>query len=160
MGLYDYVKSSYDLGEGFTNVELQTKSLQEYGGFFDTYWIDPAGHLYVVDYFGTQDVITSEDDGREIWPFEYVPNGNHGSVSPVYWTGRLDLTGDGGDLEVLLYEGTIIDPNSNKYRTCSVCGEPIYIPDKYRRATSAVHPHCIPWITKNDSNESVKSALP
>ena len=145
MGLYDYVYSSYDLGKGFTCTELQTKSLQEFGGYFDTYWIDPAGHLYVVDYFGTQDVI-SKDNG-EVWPFEYIPNGNHGSVSPVYWTGRLELTGDEGDLDVLLYEGTIIDPNSKQYRACSVCGVPIYIPPRFWRATTAVHPECKPLTT-------------
>lgn len=27
---------------------------------------------------------------------------------------------------------------------CKVCGEPIYIPAKYRRAKSARHPECIP----------------
>jgi len=31
MGMFDYLRSSYNLGEQFTNKELQTKDVEEYG---------------------------------------------------------------------------------------------------------------------------------
>jgi len=32
MGMFDYFRSSYDLGEQFTNVVCQTKDIEEFGG--------------------------------------------------------------------------------------------------------------------------------
>ena len=52
MGLFDTIKSSYDLGPGFQR-ELQTKDLYNCCAH---YWISPIGQLYEIDYSGTQAV--------------------------------------------------------------------------------------------------------
>jgi len=142
MGLFDYVRSSYDLGEGFTNVELQTKSFQEdYDGFFDQYWIDPKGRLFQVLYDGTQDLVDDSNGGR--WPLTWVPNGNHGKVLPIYWTGTLRLVNKDGEKNILMYLGQIIQDNISNFRECPKCHTPIFIPDKHRRAKTAIHPECL-----------------
>lgn len=92
MGMFDYVRSSYNLGEEFTDRELQTKEIEKYiGGTMSHYWIDPAGQLFVTDYRDTHDLVENPQpalDEPKWWnpPFKYVPNGNHGTVSPVYLT--------------------------------------------------------------------------
>ena len=52
MGMFDTLRSSYDLGPGFWDKELQTKDL---GAFMSHYWIDPAGRLFRINYDGTHD---------------------------------------------------------------------------------------------------------
>jgi len=92
VGLFDYVRSSYNLGEHFTDTELQTKDMERYiGGTMSNYWIDPSGQLFLIDYRDTQDLIEKPApilDSPKWWnfPFKYQPNGNHGKVSPVYLT--------------------------------------------------------------------------
>jgi hypothetical protein len=92
MGLFDYVRSSYNLGEHFTETELQTKEIEKYiGGSMSHYWIDPSGQLFLIDYRDTHDLVDKPApvlDAPKWWgiPFEYVPNGKHGKVSPVYLT--------------------------------------------------------------------------
>ena len=51
-----------------------------------TYWIDPAGHLFEIDYSGTQDF---ELNGAVGW--NVVPNGTHGKVRPVYITTTIEV---------------------------------------------------------------------
>lgn len=54
------------------------------------YWISPAGQLYEIDYNGTHTFETiNEDDPRydatkKFRNFEWISNGNHGRVKPVY----------------------------------------------------------------------------
>ena len=109
MGLYDYVRSSYNLGEHFTDTELQTKDIERcIGGSMSHYWIDPSGQLFVLNYTNTHDLVDKPPkplDAPKWWgiPFEYVPNGNHGKVSPVYLTDYVvvypsDWKGDYKDL--------------------------------------------------------------
>ncbi len=65
--MFDYIRSSYDLGPKFTNVEMQTKDIEEYGisGTMTHFWIDPAGYLWCPDYKGTNTFeIIEEDDPR------------------------------------------------------------------------------------------------
>ena len=92
MGMMDYFVSSYNLGEQFTNVELQTKEIEDgIGGTLTTYWLDPKGVLWYPDYNGTNTFeIIPEDDPRynEKHPFlnyEWVPTGQHGKyqVHPI-----------------------------------------------------------------------------
>jgi len=85
--MYDYFRSSYDLGEEFTDVECQTKDIEDgYSGTMSHYWLDPAGYLYLIDYSHTADmVIVGEDDpdydDTHQWRnFKWVSNGNHGKV--------------------------------------------------------------------------------
>jgi hypothetical protein len=87
MGMYDYVRSSYDLGEEFTNVVCQTKDIEDgIGGTLTDYWIDPAGILWYPNYSGTNTFeIISEDDprydpDRKFLNFEWIPTGAKGKL--------------------------------------------------------------------------------
>jgi hypothetical protein len=87
MGMFDYLRSSYDLGEQFTNTRLQTKDIEDgIGGTMTQYWISPDGYLYVIDYTHTQNLKLYEpgDDGydeKHQWRnFEWIPNGQHGKI--------------------------------------------------------------------------------
>ena len=94
MGMFDYVRSSYDLGPQFTNVECHTKDIEEYGisGTMTHYWLDPNGVLWYPDYRGTNTFETIEkDDPRysekhAFLNFEWVPTGQHGTYQPHYIT--------------------------------------------------------------------------
>jgi len=92
MGMFDYIRSSYDLGEQFTNVELQTKDIEEgYSGTMSHFWIDPAGYLWVGDYIGTStlEIIEKDDpryDDKHLFlNYEWIPTGKHGKyrVHPI-----------------------------------------------------------------------------
>ena len=89
MGMFDYVRSSYDLGEQFTNTRLQTKDIEDgIGGTLSQYWISPDGVLYYIDYSHTADFVVIEEGDEDYqethkWRnFKWVPNGNHGKISP------------------------------------------------------------------------------
>jgi hypothetical protein len=47
MGMMDYLRSSFDLGPQFTDVQLQTKDIEEFGigGSMTHYYLDPSGYL-------------------------------------------------------------------------------------------------------------------
>ena len=88
--MFDYLRSSYDLGEEFTEVELHTKDIEEYGigGTMSHYWLDPHGYLYVIDYSHTADFVELKEgdegfnDKKSFLNFTWKPNGNKGKVSP------------------------------------------------------------------------------
>ena len=89
MGMMDYVRSSYDLGEQFTNTRLQTKDIEDgIGGTMSQYWISPDGVLYYIDYSHTADFVIIEEGDEDYqethkWRnFKWVPNGNHGKIRP------------------------------------------------------------------------------
>jgi len=89
MGMFDYLRSSYNLGEQFTNTRLQTKDIEEgIGGTMSQYWISPDGGLYYIDYSYTADFVELKegDDGydgeRKILNFRWIPNGTHGKIRP------------------------------------------------------------------------------
>ena len=106
MGMFDYVKSSYDLGPYFTNTECQTKDIEEgYDGTMSQFWIDPDGRLCLIDYSHTADLVEykkgdEEYDEKRSWAnFQWVPNGSHGKVKmwgitkyieiyPAQWSGE------------------------------------------------------------------------
>jgi hypothetical protein len=106
MGMFDYLRSSYDLGPQFTDVELQTKDIEEgYSGTMTNFWIDPAGYLWCPDYRGTNTFETiKEDDPRYsdkhlFLNFEWISTGQKGkykvhpitkyiSVYPSEWKGE------------------------------------------------------------------------
>lgn len=52
MSMFDWVKSSYNLGEQFTNTRCQTKDIEEHGigGTMTDYWLSPSGQLFYIDY--------------------------------------------------------------------------------------------------------------
>ena len=93
MGMFDYLRSSYDFGKHFTNVELQTKDIEDgIGGTMSHYWLSPDGHLYYIDYSHTADFVEvkeGDEDYNEkhsFMNFKWVPNGNHGKIRPWFLT--------------------------------------------------------------------------
>jgi len=98
MGMFDYFRSSYDLGEQFTNVVCQTKDIEDgIGGTMTDYWLDPAGQLWYPNYSGTNTFeIIEEDDPRynpnlKFLNFEWVPTGKHGKYQPHYITKYIEV---------------------------------------------------------------------
>jgi hypothetical protein len=89
MGLYDDIRSSYDLGEQFTNVPMQTKGL---ACAMCSYWIAPDGCLYEITHRETHtfEEIKEGDDGYNdevaLFNFHWKPTGKHGKVEPCYVT--------------------------------------------------------------------------
>ncbi len=106
MGMFDYVRSSYNLGEHFTNVECQTKEIEDhYSGTLSHFWIDPAGYLWCGNYTGTSTLeIIEKDDprydpDRQFLNYEWIPTGQHGKyhvhpitkyveIYPAQWDGK------------------------------------------------------------------------
>ncbi len=93
MGLFDYVRSSYDLGPQFTETELQTKDIEKgLGGSMSHYWLCPAGYLYMIDYSHTADFVELQegDEGynsdKKLLNFTWKRNGVRGAVRPVMLT--------------------------------------------------------------------------
>jgi len=106
MGMYDTIRSSYDLGPQFTDVELQTKDIEEgYGGTMTDYWLDPDGYLWYGDYTGTSSMEIYEEGHPKYNPdkkfmnFDWIPTGVRGkykvhpitkyiNVYPTNWKGQ------------------------------------------------------------------------
>lgn len=96
--MFDYFRSSYDLGPDFTEVECHTKDIEDgIGGTMTQYWLDPHGYLYYIDYAHTADLVfydkeDPEYDSEHQWRnFEWKPNGNHGKVSPYLLTKYIEV---------------------------------------------------------------------
>jgi hypothetical protein len=98
MGMFDYLRSSYDLGEQFTNVVCQTKDIEDgIGGTMTHYWLDPAGQLWYPTYHGTHTFEEiKEDDDRynqksRFLNYEWIPTGEHGKYQPCYLTKYIEI---------------------------------------------------------------------
>lgn len=98
MGMFDWIRSSYDLGPDFTDVELQTKDIEDgIGGTMSHYWLDPQGYLYFIDYSHTADFVELKegDDGYDdvyTWSnFKWIPNGNRGKIRPWMITKYIEV---------------------------------------------------------------------
>ena len=88
MGMFDYVRSSYPLGEYFSG-NCHTKDIEDgIGGTMSQHWISPDGQLYLVDYSHTADFVELKEgdegysDKMALLNFRWVPNGTHGKVRP------------------------------------------------------------------------------
>lgn len=93
MGMMDFFRSSYDLGESFTNTRLHTKDIEDgIGGTMTQYWLSPDGQLYWIDYSETADFVELKegDEGyteKNSWTnFQWIPNGTRGRVRPTNLT--------------------------------------------------------------------------
>ena len=104
--MFDYFRSSYDLGEQFTNVVCQTKDIEDgIGGTMTDYWLDPSGKLWFPQYHGTHtfEEISKDDERydekRGFLNFEWIPTGVHGKfklheitkyieIHPEGWKGK------------------------------------------------------------------------
>ena len=80
-GMYDTILCHYDIGAGFWKKALQTKDLD---GWMNTFFLDPIGQLFEVDYSDTQDFSTTDPKG-------YIPNGLRGRVRPYYATKEIEV---------------------------------------------------------------------
>jgi len=105
MGMFDYFRSSYDLGQ-FTNVLCQTKDIEDgIGGTLTDYWVDPSGLLWYPIYSETHTFETIDEDDprydpdRSFLNYEWIPTGKHGKyrahpitkyieVYPEQWEGK------------------------------------------------------------------------
>jgi hypothetical protein len=102
MGMFDYVRSSYNLGEHFTNTRCQTKDIDN---TMSDYWLSPSGQLYLIDYSHTADFVELKegDEGynaeMSLFNFQWIPNGNHGKVSPLYLTRYVSIYPEGWEGE-------------------------------------------------------------
>ena len=90
--MFDYFRSSYDLGEQFTNVVCQTKDIEDgIGGTMTDYWLDPSGKLWFPQYHGTHtfEEISKDDerysDKHFFLNFEWISTGQRGKyrVHPI-----------------------------------------------------------------------------
>lgn len=106
MSMFDWLRSSYDLGPQFTNVTCQTKDIEDgIGGTMTHYWVDPSGKLWYSSYSKTHTFEEiKENDERyskthKFLNFEWVPTGEHGrfiphkitkyiEVHPAEWSGK------------------------------------------------------------------------
>jgi hypothetical protein len=105
MGMFDYLRSSYQLPEPFMGLN-QTKGIEGgIGGSLSNYWIDPRGYLWVGFYGDTHTLeFIEENDPRfsEKYQFlnhEWVRTGKHGKwrvhpitkyieIYPSQWDGK------------------------------------------------------------------------
>ena len=94
MGMFDHFRSSYDLGVTFTDTCCHTKDIDDFGGGTMTqYWLSPDGQLYLINYSHTADFVQLKEndegfqEGRLAFlNFQWVPNGEHGKVTPTSLT--------------------------------------------------------------------------
>ncbi len=97
--MFDYLRSSYDLGEQFTNTIFQTKDIEEFdiGGTMTDYWVDPSGRLWVPHYRDThtfEEIKEGDeryDDKMSFLNFEWVPTGKHGLYKPYEITKYIEI---------------------------------------------------------------------
>lgn len=91
--MFDYLRSSYDLGESFTDICCQTKDIDDFGsGTMTQYWLSPDGQLYLIDYSHTADFVELKE-GDEVYTeknswtnFQWIRNGERGKVRPYSLT--------------------------------------------------------------------------
>ena len=96
--MFDYFKSSYDLGEQFTNVVCQTKDIEDgIGGTMTDYWLDPSGQLWYPSYINTHTLKeidktdTRYDAKKAFLNFEWIPTGKHGKYQRCYITKYIEV---------------------------------------------------------------------
>lgn len=79
MGMYDYVRCDYMLTPEFSG-ECQTKDINgDIGGTMSTYYIDPAGRLWYIDYYGTTEYVLDNTKPKP-WPYVRLQTGKRGKV--------------------------------------------------------------------------------
>jgi len=105
MGMFDYLRSSYQFPEPFMGLN-QTKDIEcEIGGSLSNYWVDPDGYLWVGHYDETHNLeFIAKDDPRfskkyQFLNHEWVQTGKHGKwrvhpitkyveIYPSQWDGK------------------------------------------------------------------------
>lgn len=106
MGLYSTVINSCELlGEELSG-SLQTKDLED---CFNLYWIDPAGHLFLIDYSGCSELVPKEpeDEPMSFFPMKWKPTGANGRIYPVMARGWVRLYNGIYETNVFLHYGRV-----------------------------------------------------
>jgi hypothetical protein len=79
MGLFSTVYNQCPLlGEDFLG-ELQTKDLEN---VMDHYWLSPDGHLYLVDWGGSFEMVENANSKAWYDRFKWEPTGRKGRLKP------------------------------------------------------------------------------
>ena len=98
MGMFDYFRSSYDLGEQFTNVICHTKDIEDgIGGTMTDYWLDPNGLLWYPSYVGTHTFEVYDEGHPKYDPnikwgnHEWISTGVHGRYQPHLLTKYIEV---------------------------------------------------------------------
>ena len=79
MGLFSTVYNQCPLlGEEFLG-ELQTKDLEN---VLDHYWLSPDGHLYLIDWGGSFEMVENADSKAWYDRFKWEPTGQNGKLKP------------------------------------------------------------------------------
>lgn len=102
MSFYDEVRSNFQGLNGY----FQTK---DFDNLMWVYYIDPAGHFWQVDYSGTSDLVLESFVGKRFPRVTHTRNGNHGRVTPFYYTGTLHLTELDKDENLFNWEVNFVD---------------------------------------------------
>jgi hypothetical protein len=93
--MFDYVRSSYPLGEAFTG-PLQTKDIDPcFGGSMSEYWISPNGQLFYMDYSGTSEFYKDEEATHPLFKLTTRPTGQKGRVKPERLTKSITVYPEG-----------------------------------------------------------------
>ena len=90
MGMFDTIKCSYNIGE-LTDVECQSKNIDDWGGTCTFYWVDPSGRLWSPSYAGTYDFVPVKGKYPDVKYLNTIPNGNHGRYMPVDMTRCIEM---------------------------------------------------------------------
>jgi len=125
MGMFDYITSSCDLGEQFTNVSCQTKDIEDhgFGGTMTSFWINPAGRLFYSCYRGTSNFILLDEEHPDYNPdcqflnYQWEKTGSRGrfisypitkyiKIYPERWDGVWD---EWPTLKLHFKEGKLLD---------------------------------------------------
>lgn len=94
IGLLDRFRSSYNLGDQFTNTELHTRDLS---CSMDDYWLSPDGVLWKPDYTGVNKLVFYEEDHpyydpEALWSnYDLIPTGNNGRVRRQYTSSQVRI---------------------------------------------------------------------
>lgn len=92
MGMFDTIRSDYPI---FGQPDDQQLQFKVEDSAMQTFWINRAGELYLIEYSGTQDcepIPAEELDPKRPWrTMKIVPNGMHGRVSPCGFWGHLHV---------------------------------------------------------------------
>ena len=90
MGMFDYVRCDYPVTPEINQHECQTKDMDEFGGTMSHYYIDPSGHVWLIDYRGTTEWVRDPTKPKP-WPYVRLQPGKKGKVTPVYITDYVSI---------------------------------------------------------------------
>ena len=94
--MYDFVRCSCTIDPTFSGIN-KTCDIKSFGGTMNTYWISPSGSLHFIDYTDTASFVELKPGDvhynhyKKHLNFHWVPNGNHGKITPVFSTRTIHI---------------------------------------------------------------------